>query len=104
MNIRKDLSKKTIDEMFEKAKTQGDYIVGIYAAVVPNWDKVDKMDHFPMITAETSKYIFEKAIEFDKKNCPNVIPGGGWLNGGLSTLNNFEVLIDTDRITYKEEK
>jgi len=82
------LSKKTIDRIFEEAKTQDDYVIGLHRVVYPDWDDIEKLLGFPHTSKATANYIFGKAIAFDKEHHPNVQAGGAWLNWGFSTLDD----------------
>jgi len=103
------LSEAQIDKIFEEAKDQSDYIVGIYRLVFPDWDDIEAVNGWPTISKKTSEYIFDKAMEFDAKHHPDVIMGGMWMNNGFSTLDGehlalWEVDITTAKVTYKQEK
>ena len=79
-------TKKMIDKVFEEAKHQSEYVMGLYKTVIQeDWDKIKQLEGYPTISKTVSKYIFGKAIEFDKINHPDVVAGGAWLNNGFST-------------------
>lgn len=80
----KDLTKDMIDEVFKNAKTQADYIVGLYKLVYPDWDSISKVLGYPAVSDATNTYIFKKAIDWDYWNARNVISGGAWMNHGFS--------------------
>jgi len=84
------LDKKTIDNIFEKAQHQQDYVIGLYKIAFPNWSKIKQVHGYPTIHPKTNEYIFGKAIEFDKKHHPNIVNGGLWLNNGFSTIEKVE--------------
>ena len=96
------LSKETIDKIFEQASRQEDVLAYLYtiglgllpSAPFPNtkdvrlvWDCVLSIDDWPRVSQTTSEYLFDKAIAFDKRLNPNVLPGGFWMNGGFSISN-----------------
>lgn len=99
------LSKEDIDAIFEKAENQGDYIIALYSAVIPDWDKVDHVDGYPSSSREMNTYLVEKAMEHDKKHSPECMAGGAWgLNYGFSEDNSvpmWEVSTDSCRVIYK---
>ncbi len=78
------LSKEAIDQVFEEAVHQGDYLTGLYKLAIPQWDAVHKVKGYPAINNETWKYICRKAMAFDKEHHPQVLAGGAWINKGFS--------------------
>ncbi len=77
------LTEEKIDEIFKEAKTQDEYVLGLYSAVISDYDNVTEVRGYPRISEKTSKYIFEKAMRFDSKNAPKVMRGGCWMNYGF---------------------
>lgn len=87
------LPKKKIDEIFEAANDQAEYTVELYKAVYGDqWDDIEEVIDHPIITEETNLYIMRKAMDFDKKHHPDVLPGGCWMNRGFSSFNVPESL------------
>jgi hypothetical protein len=87
------LSKEHVDRIFERAKHQQDYILGLYKAVIPDFNSREKIE-WPEVGEELGKYIFKKAFKFDRTNHPGVLPGGAWLDKGFSSnpeLDAWEV-------------
>ena len=104
--ITKSLSKETIDTIFEMAKEQSDYALGLYTYVVDNWDAVISVNGYPKVNQETADYIFGKAIEYDKAHHPDVLSGGLWLDYGFGVGEHCEpwtVQYDEDIIQYGTE-
>ena len=81
----KNLTKERIDGVFKNAKTQEDYIVGLYKIAHPDWDRIAKLEDHPEVSDVTNTYIFKCAIYFDRKNHPDVVAGGAWMNNGFSS-------------------
>lgn len=107
MKISVSLPKKKIDEIFEAAEHQMDYMTKLHAAAVPAWENIEKLNHYPKVSKTTSNYIYQLAIDFDREHHPNCIAGGGWVNSGFSVVDaehiaDWFVEIDEDQITYKE--
>jgi len=99
------LTKEKIDQIFEEAKDQGDYLIRLYKHAFPYWEKIKKIDDWPKVHIKTWLYITEKAISFDKIHHPNVLPGGLWLNNGFSSTDNIKpwhVDISEVKIIYEE--
>jgi hypothetical protein len=83
------LTQEIIDEIFEQANDQGEYIARLYeAALGIEWADIAKVKGHPKITTLTAEYLFQKAIAFDKEHHPNVTFGGYWLSVGFSTVNS----------------
>lgn len=80
------ISSEVLDEIFSRAKNQGEYILALYRHVIPIFDKIDKVEDYPVCSRETWLDIARRAQLFDTRHHPNVIPGGMWMNSGFSTL------------------
>ena len=85
-----------IDQVFEDAEEQADYIIGLHKLLYPNWDDITKLQDFPACTDFLWRIICLKAQSFDTKHHPEVLPGGAWLNNGFTvdrdeSLSDFEV-------------
>ncbi len=97
------LSKEIIDEIFEKAEGQADYAINLYRLAFPEWDNIKHVDGYPRVSETTNKYIFGKAILFDKEKHPNVMNGGLWLDKGFGTneeVKDWEITIEDCVIEY----
>jgi hypothetical protein len=102
-----DLTRETIDKIFEEAEDQGQYFVALYRAIYPNWDDIETVTEWPKISKETGVYIMQKAIDFDKVHHPDVINGGLWMNKGFSVdslLMAQEWKVRQSPYTLKEKK
>lgn len=98
------LSKKQVDDIFEQAKHQSDYLIALYRLAVPRWDEVMNVGGFPQINKKTNAYLFDKAIAFDTKHHKNCIAGGLLLSSGFGTddtLEDWEVSLKKCNIIYK---
>lgn len=80
------LSKEAIDQVFEEATHQSDYLTGLYRLAIPEWDAVVRIVGigYPTVSYKTWDYICRKAIAFDKEHLPQVLAGGLWINSGFS--------------------
>lgn len=104
--ITKTLSKETIDTIFATAKVQWDYVFGLYRTAIDNWDSVIKVNGYPEVSPNTSEYIWQKAIRYDKEYHPDVLSGGAWMNNGWGidkTMPDWAVQYDEDIIEYGTE-
>ena len=78
------LEKEKIDEVFETAQEQADYIIGLYRLALPSWPPPEKLNGWPKVNKKTWEYICQKAMEFDRKHHPDVFAGGLWISVGFS--------------------
>jgi hypothetical protein len=74
--------------------------------VLPDWDAIERIEHWPACNDTTWKAICPLAQEADRRLGLNVLPGGAWLNHGFTTgegkhLADWQVCLDTARIIYK---
>ena len=84
----KNLTKEKIDEIFEQATEQVDYALALYKIAFPDFDDIKALGGHPKVSVETGRYIFDKAIAFDKEKHPDVVNGGLWLNKGFSSSDD----------------
>jgi hypothetical protein len=101
-----ELNQKTIDKIFEKAKEQSDYTLGLYLAVIPDFYDLKVIEGWPEVSRDTNLYISDKAIEFDKIHHPHVVAGGLWMNKGFSSIHghdkNWTVYFNHCKFVYDE--
>src|SRR5438105_4423522 len=88
--MRSYFSKEAVEKIFEEAKSQEDYLVGIYRLVFPNWDDIETIHRWPSCNSETWGMICRMAMAWDELNCPEVLAGGAWMNNGFSSDNNIK--------------
>lgn len=96
------LPKGAIDQVFEEATHQSDYLTGLYRLVIPEWDTVHKVEGYPAVNRKTWKHICRKAMAFDKEHHPQVVAGGAWINKGFSARETVpEWYADLSSVTLK---
>lgn len=105
--MRVQLTRDQIIELFNNAKHQSDYLLGLFKLVVVDFDKVKNMNQFLRCNEYTNKLLVKKAVQFDKEYHPNVVSGGLILNSGPSSdgtehLLDYEFEYDETKITWKE--
>jgi hypothetical protein len=81
------LDKKAIVQLFESSLSQYDVVASLYKMVYPDWDNIQYVDGYPKVNEKTSKYLFDKFIEFDRLHHPDVMHGGMWMNCGFGMLD-----------------
>ena len=99
------LNKQQLDDIFEAAETQSDYIIALFAAVVPRWDDVRTVDGFVHCGRALGDDIMGRAIAWDRDNELPTMPGGAWMNSGFSSLDftGGPRDIELPAITYRQE-
>jgi hypothetical protein len=95
------VTKEQIDEVFQEAKKQKDYVLGLYRLVHPDWDNIKEVTDFPKAGTAVSQYIWESVLEWDWKNVVT-FRGGAWLNSGFTTDNELDPWeIAPGKVKYK---
>ena len=97
------LTREQVDEVFDRAATQQDYLLGLYRLVIPDFDRVEKVHRWPTISQEFWLYICDKAMAWDRAHNVRALHGGAWLNWGFSsdaTIKGGRVL--PCEVIYKE--
>jgi len=90
-NKPEQLTQEQIDEVFDNAKHQCEYVIGLYKLAFPlTWDMIQKVNGYPRVSKATNEYIFQKAIDFDKVHHPNVMAGGAWMNNGFGGKDGID--------------
>ena len=105
-----ELTKIQIDEIFNNELNQDkpnqlNILINLYKIAFPCYDNIKKLHNWPTVGKQTSNYLFEKFIQFDKKIHPEIFAGGLWLNNGFSSDNDIpDWLIDNSKceIIYKK--
>ncbi len=99
------LGKKDIENIFDNSLHQSEYLIALYKKVIPEFDKIQRITEFPVVSKITSNFIFKQAIEFDRKYHPRIFPGGCWMNNGFGTsteVADWMVMVDETQFVYKE--
>ncbi len=93
-----------LQEVFEKADHQNSALIGIYKLIVPDWDRIDRLEGFPEVGQDMWRYICNLFIDFDQRYHPDVFNGGIWINNGFSSsdeLGPWEISLDRCNVIYK---
>ena len=100
------LTKETINEIFDLHNHQAQVCLHLYRIAFPKWDAIKSLNGYPTVSETTNKYIMGKFIELDQKNHPDVLAGGLWMNKGFSTynpdkqVNDWEIDLSRVQIEY----
>lgn len=77
------LGRGQIDAAFEKAQVQEEYLLELHRLVIPDWERVVRLEDHVRCSPELWHYLCEKAMAFDRQKHPEALPGGLWLNYGF---------------------
>lgn len=108
MELTRDQIVEKVDEVFENAETQADYIMGLYGLLF-NLDGVAKIEGFPRVGKKLSDYLWKRAMEFDRRlreeTGENFMIGGAWMNHGWSEdqeLGPWEISVEGVKIIKRK--
>ena len=104
----KDLKtlKEYIRAIFDKYQHQEEVLIDLYKMVLPDWGHIKKVNGFPVAGNDLWMFICQCFQDFDRRNHPNVIPGGAWMNCGFSVnheLSPWEIGFKNCSVVYKDE-
>ena len=97
--------KEHIKTIFAKHDHQSNVIVDLYKLVLPDWDKIEKVEETPEIGKGLWLFICNQFIEFDKIHHPKCMEGGMWFNCGFSCnseLDPWEISFDNCKVRFGE--
>ncbi len=105
----KDLKtlKEHIKAIFDKYQHQEEVLIDLYKMVLPDWDQIDKVEGFPAAGYDLWQFICLCFQNFDRRNHPDVMPGGAWMNSGFSVnreLSPWEIGFKKCSVVYKDER
>ena len=92
-----------LQSIFEQAEHQDSALIGLYKMLLPDWEKIDRLEGFPVVGQEMWQYIANLFIDFDQRHHPQIFTGGLWLNNGFSSsdmLGPWEINLDSCHIIY----
>jgi hypothetical protein len=99
----KEKLQRRLQEIFEKAEHQERALIELYRMVIPNWDRLERLEGFPVVGQEMWKYICQLFIDLDQRLHPEIFKGGLWMNAGFSSsgdLGPWEISMDRCRFIY----
>lgn len=102
---RVPLREEDVKALFEKHTHQADVIEGIYRLVLPDYDRIQRVEGWPSCNNDTWQEIALLFVQFDQKYHPEVMAGGLWMNRGFSTahgerLRSWEVSLKGVELVY----
>ena len=92
-----------LQEIFEDSEHQSSVIVKLYKMLFPDWDKIQRIEGFPVVGQALWKYICNLFIEFDRQHHPECLKGGAWINQGFSSsekLNPWDISLGECEVIY----
>jgi len=92
-----------LQEVFEHAVHQNSALIRIYKLLIPDWERIERLEGFPEVGQEMWRYICNLFIDFDQRHHPDVFNGGIWVNNGFSSSENlgpWEISLDQCNVIY----
>ena len=92
-----------LQEIFETAEHQERALIALYRMLIPDWNRLERLEGFPVVGQEMWQYICQLFIDFDQKHHPRVLNGGLWIHAGFSSsadLEPWEISFDQCRFIY----
>jgi hypothetical protein len=81
--------KTYIQSIFSTNNNQKKVMADLYKLVLPDWEKIEKIEGYPEAGRELSIFISKQFMQFDQKHHPDCMPGGAWMNTGFSVNRNL---------------
>ena len=78
-----------LQAIFEQAEHQEAALIGLYKMLIPDWEKIERLEGFPIVGRGLWQYIGNLFIDFDQRHHPQVFNGGLWLNQGFSSSDEI---------------
>ncbi len=92
-----------LQKIFEESDHQDSVIVKLYKMLFPDWEKIQRIEGFPVIGQGLWDYICNLFIEFDRENHPGCFKGGLWVNNGFSSsdcLDPWMISLENCKVIY----
>lgn len=92
-----------LQQIFEQAEHQQAALIGLYKIFLPDWDRIDRLEGYPVVGRGLWQYIANLFIDFDQRHHPQVFNGGLWLNQGFSSsgdIGPWEISMDRCNVIY----
>jgi len=92
-----------LQQIFEQAEHQERALIELYRMVIPDWDRLERLEGFPLVGKEMWQYICQLFIDFDQKYHSRVLNGGLWIHAGFSSsadLGPWEISFNQCRFIY----
>jgi len=92
-----------LQKIFEESDHQDIVIAKLYKMVFPDWEKIKRIEGYPIIGQGLWGYICNLSIEFDRKNHPGCFNGGAWVNNGFASsdcLDPWMISLENCKVIY----
>ena len=104
---RVSLPQDVIDTLAANAPDQGEFIISLFRAIIPEFDLCEQVCGYPVCSTHTWLHICQLCMDFDKVHHPNCVPGGAWLNYGFAndpdlTLKDFEIEVHENMLERRK--
>ncbi len=92
-----------LQDIFEQAEHQEAVLIGLYKMLFPDWDRIERIEGYPVVGRGMWQYIANLFIHYDQQVHPQVFNGGLWLNQGFSSsekIGDWEISMDQCNVIY----
>jgi len=92
-----------LQAVFEQAEHQSSALIGLYKMLIPDWERIDRLEGYPVVGRGLWQYIANLFIDFDQRHHPQIFNGGLWLNQGFSSseeIGSWEISMDRCNVIY----
>lgn len=92
-----------LQKIFETSEHQNSVLVKLYQMLFPEWNKIKRLEGFPMVGQALWDYICNLFIEFDRIHHPGSFNGGVWINQGFSAsakLDPWQISLEHCKVIY----
>lgn len=99
----KETLQHRLQEVFEQADHLGAVLIGLYKMFIPEWERIERLEGFPVVGQGMWQYICQLFIDFDQRHRPQVLNGGLWINSGFASskdLGAWEISMARCNVIY----
>ncbi|WP_020586343.1 hypothetical protein [Desulfobacter curvatus] len=92
-----------LQDLFEQAEHQEAALISLYKMLIPDWERIERLEGHPIVGRGLWQYIGNLFIDFDQRNHPQIFNGGLWLNQGFSSsdeIGPWEISMDQCNVIY----
>jgi hypothetical protein len=92
-----------LQEIFEQAEHQERALIELYRMLIPDWERLERLEGFPVVGQEMWQYICRLFVDYDQRKHPQVLNGGLWIHAGFSysgDLAPWEISMDRCHFIY----
>ncbi len=92
-----------LQQIFEQAEHQNSALIGLYKMLFPEWERIERIEGYPVVGRGLWQYIANLFIHFDQEHHPQVLNGGLWINSGFASSDDigpWEISMECCNVIY----